>query len=196
MGNTEKPNKKRENVGCLVLSTIFWLGLMAFLLCGCKVTESSLTDKSFTDNKTEVKTVTIRDTVTIEVEKIIYRSDSAVREATDDTSIQFGAGGGTFNFATGEATNVNSLTISKREKELRKKLETSNETIKEMASRLETTADSLNRAIEQRDIDSKDKTKTGRGGWTWLWIGFAIGVIVGLVLMIFFKENTYYWSLI
>ena len=125
------------------------------------------------------------DTTHITLTDTIHVTASNESERESETEIVFGAGGGTYNAHTGEATNVAGVKQSSKEKELQQLVLNQVTTI----NRQSATIDSLNATIKQLKKESEEKQNTSdikpqRNGWdrfcTWYviisWILVALCV--------------------
>ena len=152
--------------------------IICFCLSGCKSVQTQ-TQIVYQDS---TRIHTIFDTVHITITDTIYVEVSKENESESETEIQFGAGGGTWNAQTGEATNVVNVKQSSKEKELQKL----NATYKHVADSASAKCDSLyaaNRDLQEQ-IEHQENTKeiTPRSGWdkfcTWWFIGSCIVLLL------------------
>ena len=160
-----------ERIHRMILACAIFLA--ALLLFGsCKsvqtVEKVNYRDSTILHHKYDTTRITITDTIKVEA--------SRESEKESDTDIVFGAGGGTYNTQTGEATNVVGVKQSKREKEL-----------VQLVADLTETIDMQHTALEERDVritelekelEEKQNTadiKPKRSGYArftswWFWI--------------------------
>lgn len=169
--------------GCLLfLGKAFFIGFLAFLLFGCKSIQSSLNDQSVITKSDSVKTITVRDSVFVEIEKIIVKRDTLYREKEDNTNITFGPGGGSYNQNTGEFTNVSGVRISKREKELSSKIEIIQDKLKQSQVIITSLQDSISKLNQQNNIKSTHK-ELYRTTWYW-WLIIGAGLMLILIMIL------------
>lgn len=105
---------KQEN------NTIWWILIAAIAVA--LVFASCATPKNVTENilqNDSTNTNVSRETDTLIIRDTVYLNSTTIKdtESSEETTLHFGDGGGTFNTNTGEATNVTSVTQSKTQRE-------------------------------------------------------------------------------
>ena len=196
-------------------STIIICGLVVafIILCsGCKTTKTTINDKSEINDSTNVKTELRQDSTIINqtaeetadktevnTEILDSKKENTEKEIiTEDTTIKFAAGGGTYNTLTGESTNVSSVNISKETDKLKKEnqslrqenIEVKEENIKltqkntALISENTVLTDSIAKLNRQMDIESEVE-ETYQMDWYW-WL--AIGALVMLIIVVVLRK--------
>ena len=142
--------------------------LAGILLSGCrsvKVSEQvNVRDSVVYHRVTDTTRVTVTDTTHVEVH--------SSKTTETGTQIQFGAGGGTYNSKTGEATNVIGVNESSRIEEQRDSIAD----LKASVSLLQARSDELSEQVHNYSKAlEKERTLPKRTGWDkfktwWFWI--------------------------
>jgi primosomal protein N' len=149
---------------------------ISFIMTSCKTIETTSTDKSKIDRKDSVVRVVETKTDTIYQTIVVEKKDSATNEKSGQVEIVFVAGGGTWNSQTGEATNVQSVKTSEKEKNLRIKIEDMEVNITELHKELKAKSDSITQLKQQNNVQTTHKEKQKSSWYWWLVIGFGLGV--------------------
>ena len=180
MGKINLSDKQKKVLTIVGKCLLIWalLLLIFLMMTGCKSVQSQ-TQINYKDT-TIVHTIT--DTTRIYITDTIHVEASSGSESESQTVIQFGEGGGTYNAITGQATNVDNVQQSSKDKEYQQIIKDQKTTI----DRRDATIDSLHRAnIElQEQIEQQQNTKdiTPRSGWdhftTWWFIGSCIVLLI------------------
>jgi len=174
---SENQKKALTNTGKAIL---IWLMVMliGWFVFGCKSIQTEV-QYQYRDS---VITHTVYDTSRVTVTDTIHVEASNQHESENQTEIQFGAGGGTYNAQTGEATNVVNVKQSSKEKELQQIVLN----YRHAVDSTEAKCDSLyaaNRDLQEQ-IEHKENTKdiTPRSGWdkfcTWWFVGSCIVLLL------------------
>jgi uncharacterized protein (DUF3084 family) len=166
-------------------STIIICGVvMAILMlfCGCKTTKTTINDKSEIRDSTSVKTELWQDSTLMnkEEQKTEIKTDKEV--TTEDTTITFGNGGGTYNTNTGEATNVSSIKTSKESEKLKNEINTLQEKYQQSQNTIQSLMDSIAKIDRQMDLASKIEETYQVSWYWWLIIGGLLMLIAIVVL--------------
>ena len=156
------------NAVCIMLIWVVFI-LVCLFLGSCKSLQSetkyNYRDSIITHIYYDTVHVTITDTISV------HQSTESSKEST--TEIHFGEGGGTYNAQTGEATNVQSVKQSSKEKELQDLVAI----YRHVADSLAATNDSLQHALTEahgeEHVQQNTADITPRTGWdrfcTW-WV--------------------------
>lgn len=145
------------------LTLVILLFLAAVLLLGsCKSMQSvekvNYIDSVITHQVYDTTRITIADTIKVEA--------SRESEKESETEIVFGAGGGTYNAQTGEATNVQSVKQSSKERELQQLVYNQQTTIDQQSATID---EQQNRITQlEQEVEEKQNTadiKPKRNGW-------------------------------
>lgn len=123
-----------------------------------------------------VITQIVYDTTRITITDTIHVTASSESERESDTDILFGAGGGTYNTQTGEATNVIGVKQSKKEKELQQLVVEQKTTIDQQSATISEQSTYISHL--QSELEEKQNTadiKPKRSGYDrfcswWFWI--------------------------
>ena len=178
---------KREHRIALGLGLL----LAAILLLGsCKsvqvVEKVNYRDSTILHHKYDTTRITITDT--------LHVTASNESEKESDTDIVFGAGGGTYNTQTGEATNVIGVKQSKKENELQQLVINQQTTIDKQSATIDeqnTRISDLESELEERQNTADIKPK--RSGWdrfcTW-WV--VISWLLMLLYAAWWAFKTFY----
>ena len=118
----------------------------------------------------------VYDTIRITITDTIHVTASSESERESDTDIVFGAGGGTYNTQTGEATNVVGVKQSKKEKELQQlvveqktTIDQQSATISEQSTYISHLQSELEEKQNTADIQPKRSGYDRFCSW-WFWI--------------------------
>ncbi len=173
----------RYNRGtCIVL--LCWFLFCFIALCSCKTTKTTIVDKSEINDSTRVET-TIRQDNTITEQNTEKQEEKTEKEViTEDTTINFGEGGGTYNTITGEATNVSSIKSNKETEKLKQELTTLQEKFEQSQNTLQSVRDSIAKVDRDMDLESEIE-ETYSMSWYW-WL--AIGALLMLVLIVVIRK--------
>ena len=169
-----------------VMRVVLFGLLMAIvvLICSCKTTKTTINDKSEIKDSTSVKTELRQDSTLINqsTEKQTETTDKEV--TTEDTTIIFGNGGGTYNTNTGEATNVSSIKTNKETERLKTELSTLREKYNQSLSTLQSVRDSIAKIDRDMNLESEVE-ETYQVSWYW-WL--AIGALLMLVAIVVIRK--------
>ena len=149
---------------------------ISYIMTSCKTIEMTSTDKSKIDRKDSVTKVVETKTDTIYQTIVVEKKDSSTNEKSGQVEIVFVAGGGTWNANTGEATNVQSVKTSEKEKSFQIKIEDMEVKITELHKELKAKSDSITQLKQQNNIKHTHTEKPKSNWWWWLVIGFVLGV--------------------
>lgn len=175
--------KKNEFLEELLIGFILSLCVLLLIISsGCKSIETSLTDNSHINRKDSTTKETIVITDTIYQTIYVQVKDSSSNEKQSSTEIVFGNGGGTWNAATGEATNVSSVKTNESEKNLRLQVSSLEEELFELHNMLQSKTDSINELKQQNNIQHSHTEKPKSNWYWWLLVGFGLGVGVVIAL--------------
>lgn len=165
-------------VGAMAL---FAATLIAFsMLTGCK----SMQSVEMVNYRDSVITHVVYDTIRITITDTTHVEASKESEKESETEIVFGEGGGTYNTETGEATNVQSVKQSSKEKELQQLVMNQQTTIDKQSA---TINEQQNRITQlEQEVEEKQNTadiKPKRSGYdrftSWgFWILIVLIVVV------------------
>lgn len=181
-----------EHIDALRGMSIFILLFCIFcvicvLLGSCK---SIKTDVQY-QYRDSVITHHVIDTTHVQVYDTTHIEQSSETYKDDELEIQFGAGGGTYNALTGEATNVNNVKQKSKEKELQNTITSQAHTIDYQASTIDSLRQALNEAQGEEHVQENTKEITPRSGWdkfcTWWTIGSWILMLLALAWWAFMK---------
>lgn len=199
--------------------TIICVGVLLvalILLCACKTTKTDIVDKSQINDSTAVKTEVRQDstlsnqTIVKQEEKLEQqtgitdsKTENTEKEVTtENTTITFGEGGGTFNVITGEGTNVSSVKTNKETEKLKQEIQSlRNEitTVKTENTKLREEnitlrgenimlTDSIANINRQMDLKSKIE-ETYQMAWYWFLLFGAIGMTLIIVVLRKFPQT-------
>lgn len=150
-----------ERIHRLILCiSIFFAALLLFGSCkSVQVIEKvNYRDSVIFHHKYDTTRITITDT--------LHVTASSESERESDTDIVFGAGGGTYNTQTGEATNVVGVKQSKKEKELQQLVINQKTTIDTMSATIDEQKEQITQL--EKELEEKQNTddiKPKRSGW-------------------------------
>lgn len=173
--------------GCIAILIAALLLAFACAATSCKSLQSetkyNYRDSIITHTYYDTVHVTITDTLSV------HQSTESSKEST--TEILFGDGGGTYNAQTGEATNVQSVKQSSKEKELQDLVAI----YRHVADSLAATNDSLQHALTEahgeEHVQQNTADITPRTGWdrfcTW-WVIISWILIILAVAWLLFKK--------
>lgn len=177
-------NAIRYGVGGCIIALLLWV---LFGMCSCASTKNmektEYNDSTRTHIVYDTITVTITDTVRVEVH--------SKKETEDGTEINFGQGGGTYNSKTGEATNVASVKQSSKSTE-------TEDMIREQKTQIDAfraTTDSLTAQVEHyaseiaKERQMPKRTSYDRFCSWWFWIT-ALLILLKLAAWIMEKIPT------
>lgn len=199
--------------------TIICVGVLLvalILLCACKTTKTDIVDKSQINDSTAVKTE-VRQDSTLSNQTIVKQEEKAEQQTgitdsktentekevtTENTTITFGEGGGTFNVITGEGTNVSSVKTNKETEKLKQEIQSlRNEitTVKTENTKLREEnitlrgenimlTDSIANINRQMDLKSKIE-ETYQMAWYWFLLFGAIGMTLIIVVLRKFPQT-------
>lgn len=166
------------------LTLVILLFLAAVLLLGsCKsmqnIEKVNYRDSVITHHVYDTTRITITDTIKVEASK--------ESEKESETEIVFGEGGGTYNAQTGEATNVQSVKQSNKERELQQLVYNQQTTIDQQSATID---EQQNRITQlEQEVEEKQNTsdiKPKRNGWdrfcTWWFVVTAILLLVKIAV--------------
>lgn len=148
----------------------------SYMMTSCKTIETTLNDTSKTDKTDSLKKEIVVKTDTIYKTTVVEKKDSSTNEKQSSTEIVFGNGGGTWNANTGEATNVQSVKTSEKEKNLRIKVEDMEVKITELHKELKAKSDSITQLKQQNNVQTTHKEKPKNNWYWWFLVGFGLGV--------------------
>lgn len=206
----------KEEYHKLVIA-LFLIVLIIFALSGCKTIKTTNSEKLKIEQESDVKesnssNAILEDKSLENTKEILTQSkDSSVSENTKESSnvkvdnsiINFGNGGGTYNANTGEASNVISVQISKQEQELKKEYNKQLKIIEELNKQVnefrqndikkELTIEQLkdsNGALNMKLNTKSTTTESVKNNWYWwLLTGLAIGVVGYFLISMYLKTN-------
>ncbi len=165
-------------------SLIFFATLL-FAITSCRTIDIVDKSKIEYERKDSISYIHTRDTIYIEKTITIFQKDSSTSEKADDTQINFQPSGGTYNAITGEATNVLSISVSKREKELTTLLKNYQSKEIEFSATEKELRDEIS-ALKTATTTELSTKKEANNSWkVWLilcLISFASGIAVIIVL--------------
>jgi len=199
--------------GCLMsfakLGVIIFVALFVF---SCKTTKFSQKIDRTTEDSTAVAKIeltksdstSVVSTSTKDVNQTSNQTNDSSSQATNikdkelNTLVTFGPNGGTYNDHTGDFTNVASISISQKEKELQTELTRARHTIIEYNKTLETQTISITnlKELNQSQSDSistlnekvksfTDQSSTPKSSWYW-WL--IVGAICMFALIFIIKS--------
>ena len=206
----------KEEYHKLVIA-LFLIVLIIFALSGCKTIKTNNSEKLKIEQESDVKesnssNAILEDKSLENTKEILTQSkDSSVSENTkessnvkvDNSTINFGNGGGTYNTNTGEASNVISVQISKQEQELKKEyskqlkiIEALNKQVNEFRQndiKKELTIEQLkdSNGVLNMKLNTKSTTSESvKNNWYWWFLtGLAIGVVGYFLISMYLKTN-------
>lgn len=149
--------------------------VMIFAL-SCRTINTTLTDKSYINKKDSITKETILKTDTIYQTIYVQVKDSSANEKQSSTEIVFGNGGGTWNAATGEATNVKNVRTSETEKSLRLAVSNLESEVSNLHKELSEKSDSITELKQQNNVQTKHNEKARSSWYWWLIVGFCLGI--------------------
>lgn len=195
--------------------TIICVGILLvalILLCACKTTKTDIVDKSQINDSTAVKTEVRQDstlsnqTIVKQEEKVEQqtgitdsKTENTEKEVTtENTTITFGEGGGTYNAITGEGTNVSSVKTNKETEKLKQEIQslrneittvkTENTKLREenitLRGENKMLTDSIANINRQMDLQSETE-ETYQMDWYW-WL--AIGALLMLIAIVVLRK--------
>ncbi len=192
--------------GCLIsFGRFFAIVFLVVLLGSCKATKfTQKIDSAINDSTAVSKTETTTNDSTalaINSQKDVSQSNNttnntisdsqSLKDKENNTVITFGPAGGTYNQNTGDFTNVASINITTRERELQTQLNSAQQTIHSQTKAIENQQLTITRVTElyEHSLDSINKLnskfksttiqkETPKSDWYW-WL--IIGVILGVV---------------
>lgn len=161
--------------------------LVSVLLFSCKSVKSITNDQSSYNSKDSIRTVIIE-----RVDSFIARDTLIIRDTTyleqeKNTSIQFGAGGGTYNAITGEATNILSLNLNETLTQLQITNRIQASTIIDLTKENALLQNKVSSVDEKKDIQTSVK-ETPNSWQTWLIVGLILGAILMFALIYTLKK--------
>ena len=196
---------------------LFLIVLIIFALSGCKTIKTTNSEKLKIEQESDVKesnssNAILEDKSSENTKEILTQSkDSSVSDNTKESSsvkvdnsiINFGDGGGTYNTNTGEASNVISVQISKQEQELKreynKQLKINEELNKQVNEfrqndiKKESTIEQLkdsNGVLNMKLNAKSTTTESVKNNWYWwLLAGLTIGVVGYFLISKYLKTN-------
>ena len=195
-------------IGVFLVALIF--------LCACKTTKTDIVDKSQINDSTAVKTE-VRQDSTLKNQTIIKQEEKVEQQTgitnsktentekevtTENMTITFGEGGGTFNSITGEGTNVSSVKTNKETEKLKQEIQslrneittvkTENTKLREenitLRGENKMLIDSIASINKQMDIQSKTE-ETYQMAWYWFLLFGAIGMTLIIVVLRKFPQT-------
>lgn len=206
----------KEEYHKLVIA-LFLIVLIIFAFSGCKTIKTTNSEKLKIEQESDVKesnssNAILEDKSLENTKEILTQSkDSSVSENTkessnvkvDNSTINFGNGGGTYNTNTGEASNVISVQISKQEQELKKEYNKQLKIIEELNKQVnefrqndikkELTIEQLkdsNGVLNMKLNTKSTTTESVKSNWYWwLLTGLAIGVVGYFLISMYLKTN-------
>ena len=161
--------------------------LVSILLFSCKSIKTTTNDQSSYNSKDSIRTVIIeRVDSFIERDTLIIR-DTTYLEQEKNTSIQFGAGGGTYNAITGEATNVTSLSLNETLLQLQITNKMQASTIVDLTKENASLKNKVSSVEDKKDVQTSVK-ETPNSWHTWLIVGLILGAILMFALIYTLKK--------
>ena len=154
----------------------------SYMMTSCKTIETTLNDTSKTDKTDSLKKEVIVKTDTIYKTTVVEKKDSSTNEKSGQVEIVFVASGGTWNAKTGEATNVQSVKTSEKEKNLRIKIEDMEVKITELHKLIKQKSDSITQLKQQNNVHTTHKEKPKNNWYWWFLVGFGVGIGVIIAL--------------
>ena len=152
--------------------------LVSVLLFSCKSVKTTTNDQSSYNSKDSIRTIIIERVDSFIVRDTLIIRDTTYLEQEKNTSIQFGAGGGTYNAITGEATNILSLNLNETLTQLQITNRIQASTIIDLTKENALLQNKVSSVDEKKDIQTS--VKETPNNWYW-WL--IIGVILGAALM-------------
>lgn len=196
--------------GCLIsFARFFAIVFLVLLLGSCKATKfTQKIDRTTNDSTAVSNTETSKkdstsfvNESTKDVSNNLTQTNDSSSQATsikdkDTNTLITYAPGGTYNEKTGEHTNIASLNISKKEKELQTQLNVASRTIKEQNNAIENqqttitrltelyehSQDSVN-ALNEKLKSTTSKKETPKNNWYW-WLLIGACGMFGLIFII------------
>ena len=161
----------------LLIFSLFFA--ICILLGSCK---SIKTDVQY-QYRDSIITHHVIDTTHVQVYDTTHIEQSQETHKDDELEIQFGAGGGTYNTQTGEATNVNNVKQKSKEKELQNTITSQAHTIDYQAATIDSLRQALNEAQAEEHMQANTKEITPRSGWDKFCTWWTVGSWILLILL-------------
>lgn len=162
--------------GCLLFfGKAMFILIVALILFSCKSVKTKTNDQSSYRSKDSIRTVIIERVDSFFVHDTLVIHDTLYTQQEKNTNIQFGAGGGTYNAITGEATNVTSLSLNETILQLQIINKQQASTIVELIKDNAALNEKISKVDDKKDVHTSVK-ETPNDNWYW-WL------ITGAVLM-------------
>ena len=143
----------------LIWGVVILCGLLAFSSC-----KSIKTDVKY-EYRDSIITHYVMDTIRVTITDTIHVEQSSESTKEDMTEIEFGAGGGTYNAQTGEATNVQSVKQSSKEKELQSLVASYKHVADSQSIKIDSLQQVISEAQGEEHLQQNTKEITPRSGW-------------------------------
>lgn len=160
---------------------VFILLIFACVI-SCKSTKTVIVDKSVVNDSIVVKTEVASDSLNAEHKQEATLITAEKEFASENTTIQFGKGGGTYNVLTGEATNVLAVSLSMEIDRLKEDVSFWQGEYKWIYTKLNLANDSIANLKRQMDIESKVE-ETYQVSWYWWMVVGALLMLVAIVVL-------------
>lgn len=181
----EQPRGCRPFVVVCIIAAIVFVVVCA---TGCRTVKTETVTKINWKDSTDIHVVndtnrvTVIDTVKVEVH--------STKTTENGTQIQFGAGGGTYNSKTGEATNVIGVTESSKSTENKDSIAN----LKHQLEAYQAKCDSLAHQMYNYSSELYEKKESGRSGWdrfcTWWFLITAVLLLAKVACWVMEKIPT------
>ena len=163
--------------------------LVSVLLFSCKSIKTTTNDESSYKSKDSIRTVVVERVDSFIMHDTLIVRDTAYVEQEKNTSIQFGAGGGTYNAITGEATNILSLNLNETLTQLQITNRIQASTIIDLTKENAILQNKVSSIDEKKDIQTSVK-ETPNSWQTWLIVGLILGAILMFALIYILMRKT------
>ena len=174
--------------GCLLfVGKAMFVLIVAILLFSCKSVKTTTNDESSYKSKDSIRTVIIERVDSFIVRDTLVVHDTLYTQQEKNTSIQFGAGGGTYNALTGEATNVTSLSLNETILQLQITNRMQASTIVDLTKENALLQNKVSSVDNKKDVQTTVK-ETSNNWHLWLIIGFILGAALMFCLIFALKK--------
>jgi hypothetical protein len=165
---------------CVLLIFIF-----VFSFCSCKSTKTIVNDQSEIDSlkiQSNEQTQTFQQMQSEETSTTYQEGETLT---TNNETIIFGEGGGTYNTKTGDATNVDKIERQTHSEDLNETIIIGNKQMQSESDQIINKADTTTAVKKSNDIKTNNETTYKNNWYIWLLIG-AGGILVLIFAIKFF----------
>ncbi len=174
--------------GCLLfVGKAMFVLIVAILLFSCKSVKTTTNDESSYHSKDSIRTVVVESVDSFFVHDTLVVHDTLYTQQEKNTSIQFGAGGGTYNALTGEATNVTSLSLNETILQLQITNRMQASTIVDLTKENALLQNKVSSVEDKKDVQTSVK-ETPNNWHSWLIIGLILGAAIMFCLIFALKK--------